>query len=152
MINGRLRSIILQVAFKQAAIDETISGEVDTIKLRTVEFYTMLLDLHDELNIDPEDGAFKSTRLGGGGPTTSTSPPVQGETFIFDSVLVEDFRAAKAVVGSTVKPNYPDFKTVNGQPIEGVTNPRGAAWLHTQDGAANEAVGELVEAADGKIF
>jgi hypothetical protein len=147
MIKGRSRSILLQVAFKESVRE----GEDTTAtKLRTVELYTMLLDLHDELKIDPEDGGY--TRGGGGSPRASTFVKPDSETFIFEGVLVEDFRAAKSAAGSTLKPNYPDFKTADGSAIANVTNDQGAAWLRDQDGGVNEALKELVTTADQKVL
>jgi hypothetical protein len=151
MINGRSRSILLQVAFK-ASIEMLVAGQIssDTISGTTATLYDTLILLHDELNIDPDEGA----RRGSGGGSRSTTPASvpTGETFIFNGHLIEDFRAAKTAPGSIVNPKFPDFKTVNGQPIEGVTTPQGAAWLDQQDGSPNEAVSELVAAADQKVI
>jgi hypothetical protein len=155
MINGISRSILLQVAFKEAAADRRAQPDSLDVKAQTAGYFQLLVDLHGELNIDPDDGNARRSGGGGGGsrPTTIPSAPAPtGETFIFKGHLIEDFRAAKAAPGSTVNPKYPDFKTVNGQPIEGVTTPQGAAWLDAQDGAPNEAVSELVTAADQKII
>ena len=148
MINGRARSILLQVAFKAAVADALATFEL--VNDATTSYYNMLIELHESLGIDPSEGA---PRGGTGSRNSGTgAAPVEGVTFMFDGHLIEDFRAAKSAPGSTVKPNYPDFKTVNGQPIDGVTTPRGAAWLYSQDGSANEAINELVAAADTKIF
>jgi hypothetical protein len=151
MINGRSRSILLQVAFK-ASIEMLVAGQIssDIVSGTTATLYDTLINLHDELKIDPDEGARRSGGASRGPSTPATVPT--GETFIFNGHLIEDFRAAKAAPGSTVKTNYPDFKTVNGQPIEGVTTPQGAAWLYAQDGAANEAVSELVAVADQKVI
>ena len=156
-MNGRTRSILLQVAFKGAI--ELVGSDkstVDTLSATTANLYEILIGLHDELSINPDEGA-KSGRSGaqfGSGreaPSSTTVTPV-GETFIYEGVLIEDFRAAKAAPGSTIKHNYPDFKTVNGQPIDGVTGPRGAAWIKDQDGSPNEAVSVLTTAADQKVM
>ena len=148
-IKGRTRSILLQVAFKEAA---RIPADLATTKLLTAQYYTTLLDLHDEMNIDPEDGGF--TRGGGGGSrkTTSTFVKPEAETFIYNGVLVEDFRVAKAAPGSTVNANYPDFKTADGSEIAGITNDKGAAWLRDQDGGVNEALTPLVTMADQRVL
>ncbi len=146
MINGRSRSILLQVAFKAA-----VAGGDPNIKLATANFYNMLIELHTELDINPDDGAKKGNWSGSSGGAPK-APAIQGETFIFNGVLVEDFRAAKAAPGSTVKPRFPDFKTANGEAISGVTTDSGAAWLYTPDGEPNEAINDLVLAADTKIL
>jgi len=148
-IKGRTRSILLQVAFKEAA---AIQGEgVVDVKTLTANFYTMLLNLHDELGIDPEDGGF--TRGGArSAAKTSTFVKPEAETFIYNGVLVEDFRAAKAAPGSTVNANYPDFKTADGSEIAGITNDSGAAWLRDQDGGVNEALTPLVTMADQRVL
>ena len=147
MIKGRSRSILLQVAFKEAAGPEMT---IPTTKTPTTEYYNMLIELHEELNIDPEDGGF--TRGSGGGRAKSTFVKPTGETFIYEGVLVEDFRAAKAAAGSTLKPNYPDFKTADGSAIQGITNDQGAAWLRDQDGGVNEALTPLVTASDTRVL
>ena len=148
MINGRSRSILLQVAFK-AAISESLGQAKFDVKGTTANLYNMLIELHTELDINPDDGQKKSGGWTGG---AAKAAPVQGETFIFNGVLVEDFRAAKAAPGSTVKPRFPDFKTANGQAIAGVTTDSGAAWLYTPDGEPNEAINELVTAADTRVL
>ena len=147
MIKGRTRSILLQVAFKEAASE---GADVGTTKLLTAQYYTMLLDLHDELSIDPEEGGF--TRGSGGGRAKSTFVKPVAETFIYEGVLVEDFRAAKAAPGSTVNANYPDFKTADGTEIAGITNDKGAAWLRNQEGGVNEALTPLVTMADQRVI
>jgi hypothetical protein len=148
MIKGRSRSILLQVAFKEAA---SLTGTVEATKPLTRGFYEMLIELHEELNIDPEDGGFSR---GGGTSRSKTSTFVKptGETFVYEGVLVEDFRAAKAAPGSTLKPNYPDFKTADGTAISGITNDQGAAWLRDQDGGVNEALKPLVDASDTRVM
>ncbi len=145
-IKGRTRSILLQVAFKEAA-----NGDVKATELLTAQYYTMLLDLHDAMSIDPEDGGF-TRGSGGGRAKTSTFVKPTAETFIYEGVLVEDFRAAKAAPGSTVNANYPDFKTADGSEISGITNDSGAAWLRDQDGGVNEALTPLVTMADQRVI
>ncbi len=150
-IKGRTRSILLQVAFKEASSNDDIGAtDVTATKLLTTQYYTMLLDLHDELNINPEDGGF--TRGSGGGRAPSTFVKPEAETFIYEGVLVEDFRVAKAAPGSTVNANYPDFKTADGSEIAGITNEKGAAWLRDQDGGVNEALTPLVTMADQRVL
>ena len=146
-IKGRTRSILLQVAFKEAA---RIPADLATVKLLTAQYYTTLLDLHDEMSIDPEDGGF--TRGSGGGRAPSTFVKPDAETFIYNGILVEDFRVAKAAPGSSVNANYPDFKTADGTVIEGITNDKGAAWLRDQDGSVNEALTPLVTMADQRVI
>lgn len=152
-MNGRTRSILLQVAFKGAI--ELVKSEkstVDALSATSANLYEILMGLHEELGINPDEGV--KSRGGTSFVTRDGPTPVTpvGETFIYEGVLIEDFRAAKAAPGSTIKHNFPDFKTVNGQPINGVTGPRGAAWLKDQDGGLNEAVSVLVTAADTKVM
>ncbi|KKL78091.1 hypothetical protein LCGC14_2028290 [marine sediment metagenome] len=149
-IKGRTRSILLQVAFKEAAEDRRAQQESLDIKKQTAGYYDMLIELHGELNIDPEDGGF--TRGSGGGRAPSTFVKPDAETFIYNGVLVEDFRVAKAAPGSTVNANYPDFKTADGSEIAGITNDKGAAWLRDQDGGVNEALTPLVTMADQRVL
>lgn len=146
-MTGITKSILLQVAFKGAVEMGVVNAE------QVLSNYELLTSLHDKLGIDPDEGRTNSNsggaarRRSGGG-----KPQPQGETFIFNGVLVEDFRKAKADPSLGIKPNYPDFKTAKGEVIEGITTDRGAAWLYDQDGNANDAVAPLVEAADQKVF
>lgn len=133
------KSILLQVAFKGAVdLNEPTSTKVQS-------FYELLLDLHEKNGIDPKarTGSF-------GGGKKPAAPKPAGEIFTYQNILVEDFRALKT--NGTVKANYPDFKTVNGDVIEGITTDRGAAWLSDQNNEPNENVKPLVEAADTKVF
>ena len=150
-IKGRTRSILLQVAFKEAAEDRRAQQDSLDIAKQTAGYYQMLVDLHGELSIDPEDGGF-TRGSGGGRAKQSTFVKPIAETFIYEGVLVEDFRAAKAAPGSTVNANYPDFKTADGSEISGITNDSGAAWLRDQDGGVNEALTPLVTMADQRVI
>lgn len=136
------KSILLQVAFKGAIdLNEPTSTKVQS-------FYELLLDLHEKNDINPKPrggGGFK-----GGGSSKPAAPKPSGEIFTYQNILVEDFRDLKK--DGTVKANYPDFKTVNGDVIEGITTDRGAAWLSDQNNEPNENVKPLVEAADTKVF
>jgi len=151
MIKGRSKSILLQVAFKEAAKGNDATTINEVLELTRL-YYSGLLSLHEELGIDPSDGEFTRGGGGGGARKASTFVKPQGETFIYNTVMVEDFRAAKAAPGSTLKPNYPDFKTVDESEIAGVTNAKGAAWLRGQDGAINDALSDLVAAADTRVM
>lgn len=135
-MNGKTKSILLQVAFYGAAGQS--GGVVD--EATVASNFETLLALHERFGINPDEG-----RGSGGG---STKP--NGEVFTYNNILVEDFRATKKI--QNLKPNFPDFKTVNGDVIEGITNPRGAAWLTDQEGNPNEDITPLVAAANEKVF
>lgn len=129
-MNGKTKSIILQVAFKGAVDMGVVTEE------QVLANYELLIALHDRLGIDAEDAP---KRGGGGRKTTGTQPT--GDTFILEGELYTDFRQAKAA-GQT-KPNFPDFKRESdGQGF----------WLYSTDGEANADTAPLVAAADGKVF
>lgn len=134
-MDDRSKSILLQVAFK-GAIDVGVPNEEQVLT-----FYEMLTNLHDKLGIDPSmnDGGRSTTRR----RTPSRAPAPEGETFIYEGELYTDFRKAKAAPGSTVKPNYPDFKRESDNQ---------GFWLYDRDGNPNEECAALVAAADGKVF
>lgn len=140
-MNGKTKSIILQVAFKEAA---TPDGDITAIAARTAEFYDMLLALHTSLGIEPDEAPVRRNRTrttgtGTGSNVGSTIP--DGETFIIEGVLYTDFREGKAAPG--VNPNFPDFKRESDNQ---------GFWMYDRDGSPNEDVKELVTAADTKVF
>ena len=145
-MNGRSKSILLQVAFKGAI--EMGEPDPDTI----TGYYEILLALHDRLGIDSDDGGPKRGGGGsgwsGGAQRQPTALPSETSVFTARSTQIVDYRAAKTA--GSVKPNFPDFKTLDGSKI---FNGRDGVWMIGQDGSANAEVADLVEAAkEGAIF
>ena len=71
-MNGKTKSILLQVAFKEAVTSVNTQGtyDNDAVEERTRDFYNTLIGLHDQLGIDAEDGRGSGgggRRSGGGG-------------------------------------------------------------------------------------
>ncbi len=101
----------------------------------------MLLDLHSEIGIDPEDGA--APRRGGGGgfnraPREKAAPPKSARTFTTsDGTQFTDYRVSKAK--GEVKPNFPDFKSADNKQ---------SIWAFDRDGAPNAEAADLIAAAD----
>lgn len=137
-MDDRTKSILLQVAFYGVSYTnpQPTAEQVNNN-------FNLLIELHEKHGINPES-------KGSGGFKKPAAPKPSGEIFTFQNILVEDFRTLKT--NGTVKANYPDFKTVNGDVIEGITTDRGAAWLSDQNNEPNENVKPLVEAADTKVF
>jgi hypothetical protein len=144
-MNGKTKSIILQVAFKEAAAR---GGSVSDTKDLTREFYDSLISLHTHLAIEPDDGAPRGGGGGGGGggftpkPRMAT-PPTAVAFALADGTPWLDYRACK--VDGSVKPKFPDFKTSDGKAsvyefgLDGATNPQFAELV-----AASEKVSSLV--------
>ena len=140
-MNGKTQSILLQVAFKEAA---KRGGDGANTKLLTSQFYVMLQELHSEMNIDADDGAY-APRGGGGSPRKpSTSggggftPPTSATPFTTsDGTKWLDYRQAKT--NGDVKPKFPDFKTEDGKE---------SAYIYDQQGTPVPATIEILAAAD----
>ncbi len=141
-MNGKSKSILLQVAFKGA-----ISlGKPDTDTIRGL--YETLLVLHDQLSINADDDARSRGGSGwsGGSGQRSTTLPEGTSVFTARDTQMVDYRAAKTA--GNVKPGFPDFKTLDGSKIfEGFSGPNDGVWLIDPKGNANEDISDLVEAA-----
>jgi hypothetical protein len=143
-MNGKTRSIILQVAFKEAA--DLHLDTPEATKDTTRVFYNVLIDLHTELGIEPDEGAPR----GGGGsggftPKPRMATPTTAVAFaLADGTPWLDYRACK--IDGSVKPKFPDFKTSDGKTsvyefgLDGATNPQFAELV-----AASEKVSSLVD-------
>lgn len=146
-MNGKTKSILLQVAFKEAVTSVNTQGLYANgeVKQRTLDFYKMLIDMHDELNIDAEDGRAKGGTGGGARRAPAKPTPDEVTTFIDnDGELWEDYRAAKAA--GVVKQGHPDFKAVN---LRDNRNQRLSVWMYSSEGNPNTEAAPLVTAADG---
>jgi hypothetical protein len=133
-MDDRTKSILLQVAFKEAAGSDTL----EEVENKTVQFFELLVALHEKLGINPE-----TKSGGGGGRKTSGKPAPVGESFIVDGEIYTDFRDAKSAPNSGLNKKYPDFKRES--------DGKGF-WLYSQEGEPNEEVKPLVAAADGREF
>src|SRR3990167_5221945 len=131
-MNGKSKSILLQVSAKLASEQGQFSKE------NVTSIYNLLVTLHDELGIDADEGASRSS---GGQRAPRTSGPVReiSGTLFFaeDGAKWFDFRQAKA--DNKEKPKYPDFKSEDMQT---------SVWLYDQEGAPNEEAAALVKAAE----
>jgi hypothetical protein len=137
---SRSRSILLQVAFKEA-VGATLGTDV-SVADRTKEFYQTLISLHEELGITIEDDKPR----GGGGSYRPSKPKAElpGSVIEFtdaNGTLWVDWRPAKAT--GDAKSTHPDFKTLDQS--KGVGQ---SVWLFAQDGSENEQAVELAKAAD----
>lgn len=131
-MNGKSKSILLQVAFKKAA---EIGGPGDKLTARTQEYYDILINLHTSNNIDADD----APRGGGGGnytPKPKATPPASAISFTSSSGAPWiDYRAAK--IDGSVKPKFPDFKSADGKE---------SVYEFGLNGEVNPAFAELVTA------
>lgn len=120
-LDTKSKSILLQVAFKEATSTTMTQGifNIDEVKNRTVEFYELLQQLHDELEIETawQKRATNNTSGSRGGSTNDF-----GIEFEVDGVLWRDFRTAKDA--GQVKANFPDFKSENNDSL----------WLTDKEG------------------
>lgn len=131
---SRSKSILLQVAFKEAAQK---TDDVDELKNKSIEFYTMLAELHEELGLSLEDDNRGRRRNQGGGKQRQL--PKGANIFFVDGDKWVDFREAKT--NNEVKAGFPDFK-----PFDDF---RQGIWVVDQDGNPNDEAVKLVQAADG---
>lgn len=135
-VNAKTKSILLQVAFKEA-VSSTVSQGIftpDEVKSRTVIFYEVLLELHKEYGIEGRDGGFTPRQ---GGTRQPSGANATGRIFEVDGVQWIDFRQAK--LDGSVKPNFPDFKTIDNQT---------SLWLIDKDGQTVAEAATLATAAD----
>ena len=136
-MKGKTQSILLQVAFKQAAAR---GEDVATTKLLTSQFYVLLQELHTEIGIDADDGA--QSGGGGGGGKFPKKPAFQPPTDALPFTLADgsswiDYRAAKT--SGSVKPKFPDFKSADGKE---------SAYIYDQNGTPIPETVAIAAAAD----
>ena len=135
---SKTRSILLQVAFKEAATASL--GTEASVEQLTEDYYNILLNLHDKFNLSVDDEG--RGRSGGynSGPRQSTAKPTPASVVTFtdaNGTTWNDFRAAK--VAEEVVAKHPDFKTTDNQT---------SVWAFKKDGSENEQAIELAAAAD----
>jgi hypothetical protein len=136
-MNGKTKSILLQVAFKEAAAR---GEDVAATKLLTSQFYVLLQELHGEIGIDPDEGQARGG--GGGGRNFPAKPRMATPTSAIpfataDGTTWLDYRTAK--INNEVKANFPDFKTSDGKT---------SVWAYDRDGTPVAEAAELTAAAD----
>ena len=121
-MDTKSKSILLQVAFKEATSTTMGQGvySIDEVKNRTVEFYELLTQLHDELGIETAWQKRASNNTTSASPRGTTNE--FGIEFEVDGVLWRDFRSAKDA--GQVKANFPDFKSENNDSL----------WLTDKEG------------------
>lgn len=133
-MNGKTKSILLQVAFKEAA---AYASDIAAVKAVTSRLYTDLIALHDELDINPDEGGGRGGgRSFGGGGAPKKAAPASVTTFTDgEGVVWSDYRKAKA--GSEVPSGHPDFKA--GQK---------SIWIYDPNGTPKPEGQELAKIAD----
>lgn len=132
-MDNKTKSILFQVAFKASVEAATNQGlyDDDTIRERTMTYYNILIDGHEELGIDGQTTS-KPRRTKRSGPNTND----EGVEFELDGVMWRDFRQAKA--DNRVKPNFPDFKSEEGDSL----------WLNDKEGNPVPEAETLAKSAD----
>jgi len=143
-MRGKTQSIILQVAFKEAAARGL---DVAATKLLTSQFYVLLQELHSEIGINADDGAPKGGGGGGGGWPAKEKMATPESAVAFttaDGITWLDYRQAKA--RNEVVAKFPDFKTVDQSKENGQS-----VWAYTQNGAPVPEAAALIAAADAII-
>lgn len=130
---SRTKSILLQVAFKEAA--KNVGPDVNEVETLTLKYFETLIALHSSLNISLEEQTRpRGGRQGGGGGPTGTT--LLGQEFNLDGDSWRDFREAKTQ--GKVKANFPDFKSASGKSV----------WMYDKQGEINDEAAALVKAAD----
>ena len=141
-MNGKTKSIILQVAFKEAAAQT--GGDATACRALTSTFYTTLIELHESLGINPDEGGGKSwggkksyetgaAKIGGG-----FTPPADAVNFTHAGAPWVDYSASKE--SGSVKPRFPDFKTADGKE---------SVYIYDQNGTPTTEGEGLVASAGG---
>ncbi len=139
-MNGKSKSILLQVAFKKA-VDASPGGTVADVGGLAQSYYDILISLHTANSIDADDAPRGGGGGGGGGytPKPKTAPPASARAFtLADGSQWIDYRASK--VDGSVKPRFPDFKTADG---------KDSVYEFGLDGSPTPQFAELAAAADG---
>jgi hypothetical protein len=140
------RSILLQVAFKEAA--SAILGTAGNLAELTTEYFNTLVSLHEKFGIEIKDREYGKGGGGGGqrsfgggfSSTGGTSKPLPVGVIEFtdaSGTAWVDYRPAKATGDVVAK--HPDFKTADHKQSE---------WLFKQDGTENATAVTLATAAD----
>jgi hypothetical protein len=102
-LNNKTKSILLQVAFK-AAVE--VEKDAALVEEKAQIFYEQLLALHDKYGI-----ADQSTGDGGStGPSAAAVAEEDAPETVIGGVAYKDFRGLKAIPGTDLAPNFPDFK------------------------------------------
>lgn len=129
-MSNRNKSILLQVAFKEANGDEE----------KTQILFNTLLKLHETNGISLEDEPRKGGFNKAGGQSPAPIREISGTLFFKNGEKFFDFRQAKAE--GREKPAYPDFKS---------EDLKTSFWMYDRDGSPNPEVAALVEAADAAV-
>lgn len=141
-MNGKTKSIILQVAFKEAAADRRAQPDSLNLKAETAAHYQLLIDLHTELGIEADESApHRSDPRASSGAAYASKPrtatPASAIPFTTsDGTTWLDYRPAKTA--SEVVPGFPDFKTTDGKT---------SVWEYTKDGTPVPEAEALASAA-----
>lgn len=112
-LNDRSKSILLQVAYKGVIMSGV--GQAASLKAAVLEQFNMLVELHDELGLSPDDAPAKGR--GPTGPARRTANVEKAAEIdapkitLADGVEYYDFREQKRLKFIEA-PNFPDFKTV----------------------------------------
>lgn len=104
---SRNKSILLQVAFKEAAaLGKT---DLDKVEQLTGDFYNVLIGLHDKLGLSLEDDAPRRSSRPTNRPAPVTSEDVP-TVITADGGLFYDYRNSER---KAKNPKFPDFKSVD---------------------------------------
>lgn len=129
-LSDRTKSILLQVAFKEAAEK---GDTVDAVESLTGDYFNILVGMHDKLGLSPDDAGNKPARSNSRparGPAPAREPSVTDDAprTTIGGVEYFDYRGLKEL-GAIENPKFPDFKTVD---------KKKSFWLTTADGEPSE--------------
>lgn len=120
-MNNKNRSILLQVAFKEAAAQLGITKADEVLNGAQIG-YDVLVKLHETNGVDIDFT-----------PQSRGSRP-ELPTFEVNGVTYTDYRKSES---KSKNPRFPDFKTADGEPV----------WLTDKNGNATDEGIKLLEAA-----
>lgn len=111
LISDRTKSILLQVAFKAAAENAATTDEAENL---TKDYYGILVGLHDQLGLKPDEASAKPARARTPrtDKVTTAANGADAPEIALETGTFLDYREMKAN-GTIENPRFPDFKTVD---------------------------------------
>lgn len=141
MANDTAKSILLQVAFKEAAA--VGAEDLEKVERLTGAYYNILVGSHDLLDIAIKDREFgnKGAARTSAAKTGAKPAAASNDEAPIVSIQGEDYFDYRGLKELGAKPErWPDFKKVGDK-----TN-KGSEWLVDKDGVTPTAFAKLVDA------
>jgi hypothetical protein len=149
-MNGKTKSILLQVALKEASASLSVQGifAMQELEDRTIQIYESLISMHNKLGIEPDEGGARGGNNNRGfipraanTNAATTAKEEQGVGFFSeDNEVWRDYRTA--ITEGRVPEKHPAFKGPNGN--------KDSVWETNLDGDPDPRFGPLQVAADAQ--